>query len=321
MTPAPEIAVCIASHARPLRLRWLLNALEEQSLDPARFEIVVAHDSGPASATERLLRDHPLANLRHLTFSGGTRGPAELRNAAWRAARAPVIAFTDDDCRPPADWLERALAAARPDAVVQGTTRPDPDEAALLRAPHARTQRIDPPSAQVQTCNVVYPRAVLDRLGGFDDQGMPLCAGEDTDLAWRAQEAGVPVVAAPDVLTFHCVEETSLLRRAAFTWRWRQLPELVRRHPGLRRHAYARVFWKPRHAHLALALTGVAATRRTPLAALLVLQWARSALPSYGAGARGRVRAVAELPGQAVIDAVELTALAVGSARHRTLFL
>jgi len=319
----PEIAVCVASHARPLRLRWLLNALEEQTLDPARFEVVVAHDSGPGSQTERLLQAHPLARagvLRHRTLAGA-RGPAELRNAAWRAARAPVIAFTDDDCRPPAAWLERALAAARPGAVVQGATRPDPDEAPLLRAPHARTQHVDPPSAQAQTCNIVYPRAVLDRLGGFDEDGLPLCAGEDTDLAWRAREAGVPLVAAPEVLTYHCVEETTLARRAAFTWRWRQLPGLVRRHPGLRDHAFARVFWKPRHAHLLLALGGLAATRRAPLAALLVLPWAREALPSYGGDVRGRVRAAAELPGQAVIDAVELAALAAGSVQHRTLFL
>ena len=106
---APLISVAVASHDRPLRLRWLLNALEEQTL--ADFEVIVAHDSGPE--TEELLRTHPLASdgrLRHLSFRPGP-GPAEKRNAAWMAARAPLIAFTDDDCRPPADWLERLAAA------------------------------------------------------------------------------------------------------------------------------------------------------------------------------------------------------------------
>ena len=54
---------------------------------------------------------------------------------------------------------------------------------------------------------------------------------------------------------------------------------------------------------------------------LLAIPWASAALPSYGSGARGRVRAVSELPGQAVVDAVEVAGLAIGSARHRTLFL
>ena len=35
--PTPEIAVVVPSHDRPLRLRWLLNALEEQTLDRSRW--------------------------------------------------------------------------------------------------------------------------------------------------------------------------------------------------------------------------------------------------------------------------------------------
>ena len=41
---APEIAVVVASHDRPLRLRWLLEALADQTLARYRFEVVVAHD-------------------------------------------------------------------------------------------------------------------------------------------------------------------------------------------------------------------------------------------------------------------------------------
>ncbi|MDQ3936983.1 MAG: glycosyltransferase family 2 protein, partial [Actinomycetota bacterium] len=82
MAEAPDIAVVVPSHDRPLRLRWLLNALEEQTLAPGRFEVIVAHDSRDPE-TEALLRDHPLAaggTLRHLRFAPGP-GPAEKRNA------------------------------------------------------------------------------------------------------------------------------------------------------------------------------------------------------------------------------------------------
>jgi glycosyltransferase involved in cell wall biosynthesis len=300
------LAVVVASHERPIRLRWLLNALEEQTVRD--FEVVVAHDGGPDSETERLLREHPVVT-RHVTFEGA-RGPAELRNAAWRASTAPFVAFTDDDCRPPETWVERALAAARDDAIVQGTTRPDPDEAGLLTAPHARTQWIDPPTAHAQTCNIVYPRGLLEREGGFDERGFGTCAAEDTDLAWRS---GAPIVPAPDVLTFHCVEPMGLRGALRIAWRWRQLPKLVRRHPGLRRHMPLPVLWKRRHGLFLLALL-----TRHPLA---VLAWAVDALPSYGASPRGVVRAATELPGQAAVDAVEVAGLALGSVKHRTLFL
>src|SRR3954447_16123165 len=197
-----EVCVAVASHERPVRLRWLLNALEEQTF--ASFEVVVCHDSR-GEETERLLAGHPLARagvLRHRRLPAGAGRPAVQRNVAWREGRAPVVLFTDDDCRPPADWLERAAAAVRahPGAVVQGAVRPDPAEAHLLAAaPHARSLLVDPPGPWAQTANIAYPRALLERMGGFDEG---FDSGEDTDLAWRAIEAGARYVGAPDALTY-----------------------------------------------------------------------------------------------------------------------
>src|SRR3954452_13853911 len=170
----PEISVVVASHDRPLRLRWLLNALEVQTLPADRWEIIVGHDSnGPE--TEELLREHPLAAagvLRHVTLPPGSAPPGANRHAAWRLARAPVIAFTDDDCRPPEDWLERVLAAAQrhPGAIVQGATTKDPDEEAQTHASQYHSQMITPPTPWAECCNIIYPREVLERLGGFNEE-------------------------------------------------------------------------------------------------------------------------------------------------------
>jgi GT2 family glycosyltransferase len=324
---SPVISVCVPSHDRPLRLRWLLNALEEQTADRARWEVVVAHDSsGPE--TEALLREHPLAQagvLRHLTFAPGP-GPSHKRNAAWRAARAPVILFTDDDCRPPADWVQRALDAVRanPGAIVQGATAVDPDEEVVrLHAPHARFQLVDPPVIWAQTCNIAYPRAVLEATGGFDES-LPVAAGEDTDLALRAREHGTPYVGAPEVLTYHAVEPASLLGRMRDVWRWQHIPFVAKRHPQIREGMPVRgLFWKRTHARVPLLLLAAAALvrRRPVLALLLALPWVRESLPSYGPSLRGRLRAVAELPGHAAIDLVEFAALTRGSVRHRSLLL
>ena len=167
METGPDIAVVIPSHDRPLRLRWLLNALAEQTLERDRFEVVVGHDSG-GPATAELLATHTLAEggvLRSVALEPGSAPPGKNRNAAWRLARAPVIAFTDDDCRPPPGWLELALAAARshPGAMVQGATQPDPDEGNIGRyAPYVKTQSIRPPRPWAQACNIIYPREVLD---------------------------------------------------------------------------------------------------------------------------------------------------------------
>jgi glycosyltransferase involved in cell wall biosynthesis len=317
---APEIAVVVASHDRPLRLRWLLEALSEQTLDRDRFEVVVAHDStGPE--TEALLEQHQLARqgtLRHLRHAPGSSLPGANRNAGWRAARAPIVAFTDDDCRPPRDWLENALKAANahPGAIVQGATHPDPDERRLLYAPVHHKQNIDPPTAWAQTCNIVYPRALLERLGGFDEARM---VGEDAALAAAAREDGVDYVAAPDVLTYHAVVPVPLPRYLRALRRWEDLPLLVKEHPGMRRNFPLGVFWKWTHASLPLALAGVALSRRTyGLSLLLALPWAKGSLPYYGPGKRNLVFRLRQLPRRLAIDLTETAVLARGSARHRS---
>jgi glycosyltransferase involved in cell wall biosynthesis len=320
----PLISVVVPSHDRPLRLRWLLNALEEQTLARTSWEVIVAHDSGPE--TQALLREHPLATggtLRELRFEPRP-GPAVQRNAGWRAARAPTVLFTDDDCRPPPDWLANALDAARrnPGAVVQGATRPDPDELAVkLHAPHARSLEVTPPSGFGETANIAYPRALLEALGGFDER-LPRAAAEDTDLALRAQERGAELAAAPAMLTYHCVEPGSLLSRLRDMGRWQHLAYIVGRHPQLREGMPARIFWKPAHARLPLALAGAAVARRSPLlGAALAAPWVAESLPSYGSSPRGIARAACELPGRLLIDLAETAVLARGSIRYRSLIL
>lgn len=324
MGPEPEISVVVPSHGRPLRLRWLLNALQEQTLARSRWEVIVAHDSaGPETA--ELLRSHPLAatgNVRVVEHAPGFGPPAANRNAGWRAARAPIIAFTDDDCRPPPEWLERALTAAQrhPGAIIQGTTLPDPREEPLLLAPHAQTNKVFPPHHGAHTCNIVYPRDVLEQLGGFDER-FRFPAAEDTDLFMRAYERGTPYAPAAEVLTYHAVHPLTLVGMLRTLPRWRDIPGLVKRHPRLRRLYPLWIFWRPRHAFLPLAVVGARLTRRNPAFLALLVPWIAHALPDYGSQPRPRLRAIAELPGLALADAVEVGVLTAGSVKHRTLLL
>jgi len=322
---SPELSVVVASHDRPIRLRWLLNALAEQTLDRALWEVVVGHDSsGPE--TEELLASHPLTRagiLRWRRLEPGHGKAAAHRNAALEFARSPAVVFTDDDCRPPADWLEKVLAAVRTHAgaIVQGPVLPDPDEWATLRSPHPRTQRfIDVPRASAECANIAYPREIVDRLGGFDET---LETAEDTDLNMRALATGAEYVGDQRMLTYHAVEEGSLLSRIRDCGRWQGLPQLVRRHPGIRRQYTLRIFWRPSHLWLPVALLGLLRGRRNPLWSLFALPWLsypfRAA--NHGTDARGRLRTVMELPGLAAIDIAEIAVLARGSIRWRSLLL
>ncbi|MBI5104898.1 MAG: glycosyltransferase [Solirubrobacterales bacterium] len=305
---APRVAVVVPSHGRPLRLRWLLDALAAQTVD-ARV-VVVTDDADPPEvpAAVQLLRVGPC-------------GPARKRNAGWRAVEADLVAFTDDDCRPAPTWLEELLRAhggARGAAplIVQGRVVVDPDELGVKHAsPWARSQEVEPPSPFGQTANILYPRALLQRLGGFDE-ALPTAAGEDTDLLLRALEAGARQVAAPGAVVFHAVEPGSLRARMRAAWRWQHLAAVVRRHPQLREHLVLRVFWQREHPLALLALAGLLLRRPW-----LALPYALAGLGRYGPGPRARARAASELPGRLALDLVETAACARGGRRYRTWFL
>jgi len=322
--PAPDVAICVPTRGRALRLRWLLNSLALQTTDSVRFEVVVGIDPDDAEAMATIA-EHAMSadgRLRSVVMPSPS-GPAAKRNAAWRASVAPMIVFTDDDCRPPGDWLERLAEAARrhPGAVVQGATKPDPDEAALMLAsPFHRTQSVDPPEPWGQTCNIAYPRALLELVGGFDESFV-VASGEDTDLLHRARDAGAEYVGATDALTFHAVEPMSLGHRLREAWRWRHVPALAARHARHRRELYLGVFQKRSHAWFLLACLGLLASRRHPAFALLALVWVRGRAPYYGPSLRGRIRSASELPGRFALDAVEVAAYSRGSIEHRTLVL
>jgi glycosyltransferase involved in cell wall biosynthesis len=311
------VSVVVASHARPLRLLWLLNALEEQTL--GGFEVVVVHDYDGATAA-RVLDAHPLAEagrLRHRAIAPGTGSPARQRNLGWRDARGALIAFTDDDCRPDAGWLDALVAATdgRVDAFVQGATRPDPFEADVFAAPHLRTLRSEPPNRFAQTANVLYPRTLLERLGGFDEA---LVTGEDMDLAIRARAAGAEHVGEPAAVVFHAIEALTLAGTFAAGWWWRDLVLLVRRHPELRDELTLGLFWEPKHLWVVLAAAGALAAGRRPAAALLAAPWIVSEATRRGTRPADLAVNALELPGRAAAHLGRVAAFAAGSLRYRT---
>jgi GT2 family glycosyltransferase len=302
-----------------MRLQRLLASLREQSLQS--FEVIVVQD-GADPETEAVLareqRETGALALRVLALKG-QRGPAAARNAGWRAAEAPLIAFTDDDCIADRDWLQAALAAAEQDppgtSIVQGRTKPDPAELAARDGLFSRTVRVDSLGPQFETCNILYPRAALEALGGFDERFGPLPTAEDTDLAWRAIEAGFRTRFAPDALVLHAVERLGPRGMLALAARWGGATRIFPAHPQLRTILYRGVFWNVWHYLLwrsALTLLGPRWARRMLLSMHLRELQARARRAGAGNWA---------IPYLIVHDAVECAAVARGAVRHRTFVL
>jgi hypothetical protein len=309
-----DVTVVVPSRGRrETRLAFLYQALERQTLSRDRFEVVVVRDMGapgPLASIPDGLRVRELA-------SDGQRNIASNRNLGWRAATGPLVAFTDDDCRPAPDWLESLLAATAEGTFVQGRTVPDPDEEHLLWG-LARSQNIIGPSDWYETCNLAYPVALLEELGGFDERLALI--GEDTDLALRAEAAGARRVYEPGALVWHAVHPRRPLPAAREVVGWTDLPLVFALHPGHRGALEAGVFVKGSHWKLLLALAGVL-SRRAPLAVLAAIPYANYVVRHHRRSPRGVAIGMLDLPGRALLDAAEVITLARGSLRHRALLL
>jgi GT2 family glycosyltransferase len=315
-----RVSVVVASHARLDRLPILLDALSEQTLRAEQWELVVVHTYDPETA-RRVLEQHRLGRegrLRHIHVDPAHAGPSLQRNVGWRAAHAPLVAFTDDDCRPRDDWLERLLEPARPGVFVQGATTADPHDDAAFASPHIRTLWVDPPSRFMQTCNILYERSLLARIGGLDERAI---TGEDIDLGLRAQEAGAELVAAPDAVVYHAVDALSLLDKIRSQFKWQHLAYIVKKHPDYRAHCAWRIWWKEEHRDAAYALVALALVGRYPGVLLAAKPYVRRERWRYGTGKRQQLRAFREMPAHLLIDVVEVATFICGSVRYRTLLL
>jgi len=313
--------VVFATHERASRLAELLDSLRRQTLAASDFEVIPV-DDGSRDATGEILaraaREGGL-DVRPVRLAE-SRGPAAARNAGWRIARAPLVAFTDDDCVADPDWLAAGLrgAGAHPGAVLQGRTEPRSDELDSL-GPFARTLRVSTGGDHFQTCNVFYPRELLERLGGFDEATFTVPGGEDADLAWRAIEGGSDTAFLDGARVFHAVSYLGPVGKLRVAWRWTETSKIYSLHPELRRRTLThRIFWKRTHYLLVRLLLALLLPRR-----LRVLRWWLAYPYLAHLRSRGRVEGGGLLLGPYYLahDLVELAAMVRGSVRYRILVL
>lgn len=186
------------------RLAVCLDALSRQTFS-GELEIVVV-DNGSACTPADVVARH--ANARLLEESRPSSYAA--RNTGAAAARGDVLAFTDSDCVPAPDWVERgcahATAGERPvfvggRVVVRPRDPAAPTVAEAYDLLHAFPQETYVRTLHFSTtANLFVTRAAFDLVGPFDHE---LVSSGDWEWGRRAHAKGVEPVYADDVVVSH----------------------------------------------------------------------------------------------------------------------
>ena len=131
------------------------------------------------------------------------RGSAWARNRGIERSSAELLAFLDDDCVPPPEWLD-SLAATIDKYGAAGAGGTYDEEDPFLRARRCRqnypnAELIDSVGWVGAGGNVAYRRAVLEQLHARDGHyfNEAFRISEDKELAWRVRIRGGPLVFVP----------------------------------------------------------------------------------------------------------------------------
>ena len=199
----PEISVIIPVWNGAKRIAGGLEALQQQTLDPRLFEVIVV-DNGSTDGTRDIVRRFDNVRLLEEPQPGSYRA----RNHALTQARGRFVLFTDDDCIPDVDWVEKALDYARQhgeNALIGGRIKlfkTDGGSETLLRYEQTSyfKQEWYLANERCVTANWLCSRELLDRVGGFDGE---LFSGGDMDCAKRIAQSGAELVYAPEMIVNH----------------------------------------------------------------------------------------------------------------------
>ena len=172
---------------------------------PAEVEVFVVDDGSDPDCAEivaSFCNEQP--NAKYIRCLGAT-GAASARNLGHRVSRADYVWFFDDDDYVDSNTVAQLLRRIR--------NEPSPREIILLpmsvRHDGLELYRVDPSATEhsferyrshgsvVNPSCTVFPRQVLDAIGGWDEQ---IGGGDDTDLFLRCSK----------LCQYHCLDSEAV---------------------------------------------------------------------------------------------------------------
>jgi GT2 family glycosyltransferase len=205
----PFVSVIIPVHNDRASLQKCLSALYFQTYPYSRYEVLVV-DNNSTEDLYSLCQQFP--NVRYCQES--ILGSYAARNKGVSVASGEVIAFTDADCIPAANWVSEGVKALlqHPEAGIIGgavkfcfqSSKPNPVEyfdSIFYLQQQAYIER----DHYAVSANLFTRRLVLEKVGGFEARLLNL---GDQEWGQRVFAAGWDVVYCPSAIIQHPARST-----------------------------------------------------------------------------------------------------------------
>ncbi len=288
--PGASIIIPCRNEAKTIRL--LLAAIDAQTWPKSDLEVVVGDGmstDGTRAAIQTFAEAHPDLAIRIIDNPEGSI-PAAL-NRAIQAARGAAVIRLDAHSVPQPDYVERCLRVLRTTGAanvggaweIRASRETWMARAIAAAAAHplgagdARYRYGGQPGAVDTVPFGAFPRAWLERVGGFDES---LLTNEDYELNLRLRRAGGVIWYDPSIRSTYFArgDLPALARQYARYGYWKA--QMLLRYPGSLRWRQA----LPPLFVLTMALLLVAAAVWPPARWLLALQWVCYAGATIAAG-------------------------------------
>ena len=225
----PVISVVMPVYNGELFVGEQLQALASQDFDHP-WELVVA-DNGSTDGSAAIIDNYRDRLSITIVDASAVKGVSYARSLGAERASAALVAYCDADDVVNPQWLNALHRGWLPGTVVAGALEYDLLNSPAHIKPRGRLQSDRLPVLlnflpTAAGCNFLIERAVLREVGGWR---LDLKHGEDTELTWRLQLAGHPLVFAPDAVVHYRLRGNakSVFRQIywyndSFTWLFKE---------------------------------------------------------------------------------------------------
>src|SRR3972149_4868765 len=224
------ISVVVCTYNRSDLLKSCLHSLNEQTINRNHYEVIIV-DNNSTDQTEEVANSFTKQYINFRYCKELKQGLSHARNRGYKEACGKYVAYVDDDCKLPEQWLvvaKEIIDKASPSVFggpfspFYNTSKPAWFQDCYESGGHIRGNDARPveQNEYLSGGNIFFKRMLLESLEGFDVNlgmsGKKMAYGEETALQKRIRNTkpDALIYYAPNLYAYHLVRPEKMVLKS-----------------------------------------------------------------------------------------------------------